>query len=136
MQTKVQSKEKTVETYRENDWQPPNEYICSGLVQIGFVEMVIEAIKRGELSPEVLREVVFHKGAESRLPEPGAWQYLGSDAKDTAIGFRDILGDELYSVTPEDLAQSDKLEWQYFIKNGLVYKVSTYAEVMKLIQTQ
>lgn len=136
VQTKVQSKEKTVETYRENDWQPPNEYICSGLVQIGFVEMVIEAIKRGELSPEVLREVVFHKGAESRLPEPGAWQYLGSDAKDTAIGFRDILGDELYSVTPEDLAQSDKLEWQYFIKNGLVYKVSTYAEVMKLIQTQ
>ncbi|HMN37423.1 MAG TPA: hypothetical protein PKD49_06890 [Hyphomicrobium sp.] len=136
VQSKVRTKEKTVEVYRENDWQPPNEYICSGLVQVGFVEMMIEAIKRGELSPEMLREVVFHKGAESRLPPPGTWQYLGDDAKSTAINFRDVLSDELYSATPEDLAQSDKLEWQYFIKNGLVYKVSSYADVMKLIQMQ
>ena len=35
-------------------------------------------------------------------------------------------------MTPEDLASSDKLEWLYFIKNGLVYKVSTYDEVKKL----
>ncbi|MEZ5900207.1 MAG: hypothetical protein R3D51_12035 [Hyphomicrobiaceae bacterium] len=136
VQSKMRTKEKTVEVYRENEWQPPNEYICSGLVQIGFVEMAIEAIKRGELSPEVLREVVFHKEAESRLPPPGTWQYFGDEAKATAINFRDVLSDELYSVTPEDLAQSDKLDWQYFIKNGLVYKVSSYADVMKLIQTK
>jgi len=136
VQAKVRTKEKTVEVYRENDWQPPNEYICSGLVQIGFVEMAIEAIKRGEIAPETLREVVFHKEAESRLPPPGTWQYLGDEAKTTAINTRDVLSDELFSVTPEDLAQSDKLEWEYFIKNGLVYKVSSYAEVMKLIQTQ
>lgn len=136
VQSKVQSKEKAVESYRKKSWSPPNEYICSGLVQVGYVEMVIEAIKRGELSPEVLREVVFHKGAESRLPPPGTWKDLGSDAKDTAINFRDVLNDELYSVTPEDLAQTDKLEWLYFIKNNEVYKVSSYAEVMKLIQTK
>lgn len=136
VQSKVRTKEKTVESYRRNDWTPPNEYICSGLVQVGFVEMAIEAIKRGELSPEVLREVVFHKEAESRLPEPGAWKYLGEDAKDTAVSFRDVLSDELFSVTPEDLAQSDKLAWQFFIKDGLVYKVSSYAEVMRLIQTK
>lgn len=136
VQTKMRTKEKTVETYRKNDWTPPNEYICSGLVQVGFVEMAVEAIKRGELSPEVLREVVFHKEAESRLPAPGSWKYLGDDAKDTAVSFRDVLSDELFSVTPEDLAQTDKLEWQYFIKDGLVYKVSNYADVMKLIQTK
>ena len=134
VRSKVQSKEKVVEAYRKNDWSPPNEYICSGLVQVGFVEMAVEAIKRGELSPEVLREVVFHKNAESRLPPPGTWKYLGEDAKDTAINFRDVLSDELFSVTPEDLAQTDKLEWLYFIKNGLVHKVSSYAEVLKLIQ--
>lgn len=136
VQSKVRTKEKTVETYRKNEWTPPNEYICSGLVQNGFIEMAVEAIKRGELSPEVLREVVFHKGAESRLPPPGTWKYLGEDAKETAINFRDVLSDELYSVTPEDLAQTDKLEWQYFIKDGLAYKVSSYADVMKLIQTK
>lgn len=136
VQSKVRTKEKAVQTYRENDWAPPNEYICSGLVQIGFVEMAVEAIKRGEISPEILREVVFHKGAESRLPPPGTWQFFGEDAKDTAINFRDVLSDELFSVTPEDLAQSDKLEWMYFIKNGLVYKVSSYAEVLNIIQTK
>ena len=136
VQSKMRTKEKTVETYRKNDWTPPNEYICSGLVQVGFVEMAVEAIKRGELSPEVLREVVFHKEAESRLPQPGGWKYLGEDAKDTAVSFRDVLSDELFSVTPEDLAQSDKLAWQYFIKDGLVYKVSSYAEVLRLIQTK
>ncbi len=35
-------------------------------------------------------------------------------------------------MTPEDLATSDKLEWLYFIKDGLVYKVSSYDEVKKL----
>ncbi len=136
VQAKVRTKERTVHAYRQRDWSPPNEYICSGLVQIGFVEMAIEAIKRGELSPEVLREVVFHKGAESRLPPAGTFKDLGADAKDTAINFRDILSDELFSVTPEDLAQSDKLEWLYFIKGGQVYKVSSYAEVLNLIQTK
>ena len=136
VQSKMRTKEKTVEAYRKREWNPPNEYICSGLVQVGFVEMAIEAIKRGELSPEALREVVFHKEAESRLPPPGTWKYLGDDAKDTAINFRDVLSDELFSVTPEDLAQTDKLEWQYFIKDGLVYKVTSYADVMKLIQTK
>lgn len=136
VQTKVSSKQRTVESYRKKDWNPPNEYICSGLVQIGFVEMAIEAIKRGELSPEVLREVVFNKAAEEKLPPPGTWKYLGEDAKDTATNFRDVLSDELFSTTPEDLAQSDKLEWLYFIKNGLVYKVSSYADVLNLIQTK
>ena len=132
VQTKMRTKQKTVETYRKNDWSPPNEYICTGLVQIGFVETVVEAIRRGEVSPEVLRDVVFTKDAEKYLPAPGQWKYLGEDAKDTAISFRDILSDELFAVTPEDLAQTDKLEWIYFMKDGAVYKVSSYADVLKL----
>lgn len=132
VQTKMSGKQKTVESYRKRDWSPPNEYICTGLVQIGFVETVVEAIKRGEVSPEALRDVVFSKEAEKYLPPPGTWKYLGEDAKDTAINFRDILSDELYSVTPEDLAQTEKLEWLYFVKDGVVHKVSSYADVLKL----
>ena len=48
--------------------------------------------------------------------------------------FRKQNYDALQWVTPEDLAASDKLEWLYFIKDGLVYKVSTYDEVKKLAQ--
>ena len=135
VQSKVRTKEKTVEAYRKVGWQPPNEYICSGLVQIGFVQAVVEGIQRGELSPEVLRDVVFSKSAASRLPAPGDWKYLGNqDAKDMALNFQDILTDELYAITPEDLAQTDKLEWLYLIKNDKVYQVSSYADVIKLVQ--
>ncbi len=134
VQTKMSSKQKTVETYRKNDWTPPNEYICTGLVQIGFVETVVEAIKRGEVSPEALRDVVFTKDAEKYLPAPGQWKYLGEDAKDTAINFRDILSDELFAVTPEDLAQTDKLQWLYLIKDGKVHKVNSYADVLKVVR--
>ncbi len=131
---KVQTKEKTVEAYHKRDWEPPNEYICSGLVQIGFVQAVIEGIRRGELSPELLRDVVFSKSAESRLPQPGDWKYLGADAKETAINFQDVLNDELYAITPEDLAQTEKLEWLYLIRDNKVHKVSSYADVLKLVR--
>jgi hypothetical protein len=134
VQSKVRTKEKAVEAYHKRDWEPPNEYICSGLVQIGFVQTVIEGIQRGELSPEVLRDVVFSKSAASRLPAPGDWKYLGADAKDTAVNFQDVLNDELYSITPEDLAQTEKLEWLYLLKDGQVYKVSSYADVLKLVR--
>lgn len=134
VQSKMSTKEKTVQAYHQRAWQPPNEYICSGLVQIGFVQTAVEAIERGELSPEALRDVVFSKSAASRLPEPGSWKYLGDDAKGTAVDFQYVLNDELYAITPEDLAQTEKLEWLYFIKNSLVYKVATYADVMALIR--
>lgn len=134
VQAKISTKEKTVEKYRERHWEPPNEYICSGLVQIGFVQTAIEAITRGELPPEALLDVVFTKSAASRLPDKADWKYLGADGKALAVNFQDVLNDELYSITPDDLAQSDKLEWLYFIKNGAVHKVSTYADVLKLVQ--
>lgn len=134
VQSKMRSKEKTVEAYHKRDWEPPNEYICSGLVQIGFVQAVIEGIQRGELSPEVLREVVFTKSAASRLPAPGDWKYLGADAKETAINFKDVLNDELYAITPEDLAQTEKLEWLYLIKDGAVHKVASYTDVLNLVR--
>lgn len=134
VQKKVQGGEETLETYRKQEWTPPTEFICSGLVQVGFVEAVVEAIKRDELPPEALKEVVFHPEAASRLPNAGDWQYLGKeDSKATADLFKDINIGQLESVTPEDLAQSPKLEWQYVIRRGKVYKVSTYEEVKKLI---
>ncbi|MGQ0458006.1 MAG: hypothetical protein ACT4OU_13220 [Hyphomicrobium sp.] len=133
VQTKMQSRPKTVERYRKNKWQPPNEYICTGLVQIGFVEMMIEAIKKGEIPPESLRDVVFTRTAENTLPEKGDWKYLGDDQKETAINFREVLNDDLFSVTPEDLAQTDKLDWIYLVRKGAVHKISSYADVIRIV---
>lgn len=134
VQNSMQTKEKTLERYRDNAWTPPNEFICSGLVQVGFVETVIEYIKRGDLPPTALNEVVFHKEAAKWLPDAGGWKQLGKEAPDSAIIFQQQNLSELESVTPEDLAQSDKLEWLYLIRKGEVHKVSSYDDVRALIK--
>jgi hypothetical protein len=130
----VRGDKDAIQSYRERDWAAPNEFICSGLVQVGFVEAVIEYIKSDELPPGSLNEVVFEPVAATRLPEKGDWAYLDPEAsKSTAVLFRKQNFNALEAVTPENLAASDKLEWLYFIKEGLVYKVSSYDEVRKLV---
>lgn len=127
--------EETIRTFREREWTPPNEYICSGLVQIGFVEAVLEYIKSDQLPPSALKEVVFQSVAATRLPDKDDWQYLdGKSSKTTAVLFRNQNFDALESVTPEDLATSKKLEWLYMIKNGLVYKANSYDDVRQQIE--
>jgi hypothetical protein len=130
----VRGDKTTIQSFREREWAAPNEFICSGLVQVGFVEAIIEYIKSDQLPPSALNEVVFEPVAATRLPEKEDWAYLDPESsKTTAVLFRKQNFDALESVTPEDLAASDKLEWLYFIKDGLVYKVSSYDEVRKLI---
>jgi hypothetical protein len=127
--------EEAIRTFREREWTPPNEYICSGLVQIGFVEAVLEYIKSDQLPPSALKEVVFQSVAATRLPDKDDWQYLdGESSKTTAVLFRNQNFDVLESVTPEDLATSKKLEWLYMIKNGLVYEANSYDDVRKQIE--
>jgi hypothetical protein len=124
-----------VRNFRERNWDAPNEFICSGLVQVGFVEAAIEYIKAGQLPASALNEVVFEPEAATRLPAQEDWSYLDDEtSKTTAVLFRKQNFDALQSVTPENLAASDKLEWLYFIKNGMVYKVASYDEVRKLIE--
>jgi hypothetical protein len=131
----VRGEKRTVESFRERDWKPPNEFICSGLVQLGFLEAVMEYIKTNQLPGSALNQVVFHKEALSRLPQTDEdWSYLSpEEAKAVAVTFYKQQNLVINSVTPEDLASSDRLEWLYFIKNGMVYKVSSYDEVRKLI---
>jgi len=130
MQNTVQTKETTIETYREREWSPPSEYICSGFVQIGFVETVLEYIRTGALPPSALKEVVFHAEAASRLPDAADWSYLDSEtSQTTAAIFKDQNFSELESVTPDDLAKSENLEWLYLIQGGMVSKVSSYDEI-------
>jgi hypothetical protein len=132
VQNKVRGKEEAVENFRENKWKPPNEFICSGLVQLGFVEAVLEYIDAGQLPPSALKQVVFHKEAASRLPDATDWSYLDMEtSKSTASIFRDQNLYELESVTPQDLAVSEKLEWLYFIRNGLVHKITSFDDLKR-----
>lgn len=133
VQQKMQGKEKAIEAYRTRSWTPPQEFICSGLVQLGFIEAALTFIEGGQMPPVAITDVIFHKDAASRLPEPQNWElFTPEQAKETAIQFGQQLAYELESVTPEDIARSDKLEWLYFIRAGMVHKVSSYDEVKRL----
>ena len=48
---------------------------------------------------------------------------------DFAGGFRN----ELEAATPEDLARSDRLEWVYIIRDGLVYMVQDQRDAAELL---
>lgn len=130
---KRSSRERVIKQYRENDWKPPTEYICSGLVQVGFVEAALEYIEKGLLPPETLNEVVFQPGAERWLPPPRGWRRLGKYAVQSARLFRSQNAAALEAVTPHDLAVSDKLEWLYFIRDGKVHKVASLDDVEALL---
>lgn len=135
-QNAMQGKEKTIETYREQEWSPPSEYICSGFIQIGFVETVLQYIRAGTLPPTALKEVVFHREAASRLPDPGDWSYLDTESTETTAAiFKEQNFSELESITPEDLATSEKLEWLYIVyQDGgkrWVDRVGSYEDVKK-----
>ena len=75
----VSGDQKTMRRFRERKWDAPTEFICSGLVQIGFVEAALEYIKAGTLPPTALNEVVFEKEAATRLPEREDWGYLDAE---------------------------------------------------------
>ena len=53
--------------------------------------------------------------------------------------FRDGLTahdyDELLAITPEDIATTEKLVWQYVIRNGWVHEVKTYAEAKRVMSS-
>ncbi|HEX7074723.1 MAG TPA: hypothetical protein VF226_11830 [Hyphomicrobiaceae bacterium] len=135
IQHTIEGQEQTVESFRDSDWKPPNSYICSGLVQVGFVEAISEYVLRRQLPPWALNEVVFNPSAASRLPPPEAWKEAPPSLIDDVIPqFRVQLATELEAVTPEDLARSEKLEWLYFIRDGKVHKVSSYDEVLELMK--
>lgn len=129
------NRERSVQAYKDNEWKPPSEFICSGLVQIGFVEATIEAIKAGRLPPSALRDVVFLQRQRRWLPNENGWKRLDSSkARDTAVQFRQQNLAALESITPEDLARSDKLEWLYVVKSNMVYKVNSYDQAKALIE--
>jgi hypothetical protein len=131
----VRGEKPTVESFRERNWSAPNEFICSGLVQLGFYEAVMEYIKTDQLPGSVLSQVVFDNEASAYLPQTEEdWSYVDPEqAKSMAVLFYKQQHLNFNSVTPESFAASDKLEWLYFIKEGMVYKVSSYDEVKKLI---
>lgn len=155
----VMGRREAIETvFRSNkenaaDVTAANGFICSGFVQFGFVTAAIRFIEQGKLEPWRLNDVLFDDGVEKPpakdgeeaktaldwLPKKEVLETLPPEAKDSII--KDVLPEvekslqaEIFALQPEDLARSKRLAWQYLVKDGMVYQVSSYDEVKKLLK--
>ena len=111
----------------------PNEFICSGFVQRGFVLGVAEFIRSGKLRPEMLRQVIFDRDLASILPTD--WSQHAPDEQIRIVDdFVAQFSDELLAATPRDIETTDDLAWVYVMVNGVVHPVSSYREVCELME--
>ena len=47
---------------------------------------------------------------------------------------RTTLTHELEAITPEDLASSERLDWQFVIKSGLVWRIKTRSDLDRFLK--
>jgi len=121
--------------HRRRALKPPNAFICSGLVQLGYLNAIAEQVAMGYLLPQRVGDVVFQTDVASFLPDD--WSRF-SDAEqyeimwDFVTGFQDVLE----AVTPEDLAVSPHLEWVYVIREGFAHPVRSAEHARELLDWQ
>lgn len=121
-----------------------NEFICSGLVQYGYFNALYKllvAMRRGEPLGEEGRAVMREGGAELKRALNGAnlREVLFSkhleevlditdDGHFKSFGAARRFWNAMHETTPRDLEVSERLQWLYVIREGLVHKVSNYEE--------
>jgi hypothetical protein len=91
----------------------PRAFICSGFVQFALFEAVRRAIadERSECSEEHLEECYF-----------------------AAERWTDSLQADLLSVTPQDMADSPRLNWKYLIHQGKAFEVLSQDDVLQRVE--
>ncbi|MBU2580190.1 MAG: hypothetical protein KJ622_00535 [Alphaproteobacteria bacterium] len=123
---------RAIKGHRRRRLKPPNAYICSGLVQLGYLNAIAEQVSMGYLLPQRVGSVVFQKEVAGLLPDD--WSQF-SDAEqyeimwDFVTGFQDVLE----AITPEDIAASPQLEWVYVIRDGMVHPVHSNEQAQELL---
>lgn len=132
IKTRIWGARSAIKGRRRRLLQPPNEFICSGLVQLGYLNAVAEQVATGYLLPQRVGEVVFHKDVAGFLPTD--WSQF-SDAEqyeimwDFVTGFQDVLE----AITPEDIAASPALDWKYVVLEGIVHEVQSVEHARELL---
>lgn len=123
---------RAVQTYTAKGRTAPTKFICSGFVQIGFVEAVAELIAAGKLERGALKQVVFTPSGRSALPDE-LDALSAEEFKRMLEDFEADTQDLLEGVTPQDLAKSTQLQWLYVLRDGVAYRVTDAKEAQQLL---
>lgn len=87
-----------------------NTYACSGIVQWSYYRGISAMMEGVEGSEDRIQEVTFSQQLPESPPD-----------------------NELLSITPAELANSDKLAWKYVVNKGTVWEVSRREDVEAII---
>jgi hypothetical protein len=105
----------------------PASFICSGLVQYGFVRTFLELSE--ERRSLVRQEDVLYGLFNPRLVE---------QVQNGALQVEDLLADPgiatLLSTTPDEISRSPRLAWKYVAVRGRVHAVASREEAVELIE--
>lgn len=132
VRSRIAGQRRAIQGRVDRQIRPPSAFICSGLVQLGFVHSVVELAGTGQMAPQRLSEVVFREDLREMLPKD--WSGF-SEAQQLEMMWDFIQGFEveLASATPEDLAASPSLDWRFIVRNGEVHRVKSEDEAKKLL---
>ncbi|KAB2851676.1 MAG: hypothetical protein F9K44_00680 [Hyphomicrobiaceae bacterium] len=128
----VEGHKRAVHGYTRKGRMAPTKFICSGFVQIGFIEAVAELVATGKLPRETLKEVVYTPAGLDALPKD-LDALSAEELKAVLEEFQEDVQDFLEAVTPQDLAKSGNLEWRYVLRDGVAYRVTDAKEAQKLL---
>ncbi|MBI1385220.1 MAG: hypothetical protein GC150_09940 [Rhizobiales bacterium] len=129
----IRGRKAALESRRRRGYKAPNAYICSGLVQLGFLDAVVDLVRRGVLPPSAVREVVFDREMATILPQD--WSAFDRrEVLDIIDQFMEGWSEELNAIKPVDLARTLQLEWRYVIVDGWAHRVRSYEETYELLR--
>jgi len=132
VQSRIYGQTRAIRTAREREIKPPNKFICSGLVQLGFIHTLMDLAGEKRLPPQFLSGIVFRDGLKTFLPED--WeQFTAAEQEEIFYDFVVDISDLMEANTPEDLAATPELEWVYVIRRGKVYPVQSDEQVRELL---
>ncbi len=124
---------KAITKARKLKLAPPNQYICSGLVQQGFLLAIADLAFNDRIAPERLNDVVFRDDLAKQLPQDWA-QFTQKEQREIIYDYASGFSDLLQSVTPNDIARSPSLTWAYVVRDGEVHKVVDDAQARALLR--
>lgn len=132
VKSRVMGPGRAIQRSREKSLPPPNKFICSGLVQLGFVHAAVDMVGERLLPATFLSDVVFREDLRQFLPAD--WeQFTAAEQEEIMWDFTTGFWDLMEATTPEDLAASPQLEWVYIIRRGKVYPVQNDGQVRELL---
>lgn len=133
VRNRIQGPEKALKTRTNKSLMAPNEFICSGLVQMGFATVIGDRVKQGKLPPTALAEIIFDDDLASTLSKTDWSTHTPEAQREIIYEYVAEFEDVLEAVTPEDLAVTKHLDWIYVIRDGKVYPVVSAVDASKLL---